>query len=553
MKLHTFSQFSSNAFRFRTIVKVFAKYGLANWVREKDPEFIKGLFTNSEGVKLAGLPLAIRLRMALTELGPTFIKLGQMLSTRADLVGPDIAAELSKLQSDTPPDSKEQVTLTLESELGKPLDDIFVEFDFTPLGSASIGQVHKACLHDGRTVVVKIQHRDIEKNISADMDILASLARLAEKHDPELLLYQPQAMVEGFKKNLFKELDYNRELRNMEVFARNFADNEKVHIPIGYGEFSSKRILTMEMLNGFSIGNAEKLQSCGCDTKALAGIGANMYLDMVFRDRFFHADPHPGNIWVLPGNRIGLLDFGMVARLDDRLHDAIEDILLAVAENDPAELTDQIIRICNLPPEFDRNRLQADLDDFLSEYINQSLQELDIAAVLNNLTAIIRDHHLVLPTGLSMLIRVLIMLEGSSQLLDRDFNLRDLILPYTHKMVARRLAPKRFAHRMGKSLKDWNRILSMLPRDLEGILDRMRQGRFDVQLEHRHLDAVVNRMVYGIVSGAVFLGGCMVLSSEVPPLVRGVSVIGVAIISVGCFLAFRLFRAVGQSGNLFKK
>lgn len=550
MKLQTFSQFSSNASRFREIITVFTKYGLANWVREKDPEFIKGLFTNLEGVRLSGLALPVRLRMALTELGTTFIKLGQMLSTRADLVGPDIAAELSTLQADTPADSKEQVTRILENELGKPLEEVFAEFDFTPMGSASIGQVHKACLHDGRTVVVKIQHEGIEKKISADMDIMASLARLAEKYDPEMRLYQPQDMVDDFSRNLFKELDYSRELSSMELFARNFADNEKIKIPAGYGEFSSKRVLTMDMLEGFSVGDVEKLKSRDCDTKALARTGANMYLDMVFRDRFFHADPHPGNIWILSDNRIGLLDFGMVARLDSGLHDAIEAMMLAVTENDPVELTDQVIRLCTLPREFVPSRLQADIEDFLSEYVDQPLKEVAISAALTKLTEIIRNHHLVLPTGISMLIRVLIMLEGTSQLLYRGFSLSELIQPYTHKMVARRMAPKRFARGISKSFKSWDRFLSVLPRDLEDALGRMREGRFDVHLEHRHLDTIVNRMVYGIISGAVFLGGCMVLSSEIPPLFGGVSLIGLIIIFFGSVLAFRLLRAVSHSGNL---
>ncbi|MCK5916143.1 MAG: AarF/ABC1/UbiB kinase family protein, partial [Deltaproteobacteria bacterium] len=457
MKIGRLSQFSSNTTRFHEIVLVLSKYGLANWVRQKDPEFIKNYFTDADGVHLIDEPLPVRIRMAFTNLGTTFIKLGQILSTRADLVGEEIAAELSKLQSDTPADSKEQVIQTLESELGRPFTEVFAEFDFSPLGSASIGQVHKARLNDGHTVVVKIQHQEIEKKIAADMDILASLSRLAEKYDPKLRPYKPQDIVAEFSHNLFQELDYNRELRSMEMFTRNFADNEMVHIPAGYGEFSSKRVLVMEMLEGFSIGDIDRLQSCGCDTKTLSQIGANMYLDMVFRDRFFHADPHPGNIWVLSDNRIGLLDCGMVARLSDDLHDSIEAMLLAATENDPVDFTDQVIHICTLPNGFDRNRLQLDIDEFLAEYVDMSLEDVDIAAILNNLTEIIRRHHLVLPTGISMLIRVLIMLEGTSRKLDRNFSLSDLIKPYTHKIVTRRLAPQRFIHNIRKSAKSWDR------------------------------------------------------------------------------------------------
>ena len=553
VKISRLSQFSSNATRFREIVMVLGKYGLANWVREKDPEFIKKYFTDKDGIRLIEEPLPVRIRMALIRLGTTFIKLGQILSTRADLVGADIAEELCKLQADTPADSKKQVIQTLESELGRPFTEVFSEFDFDPLGSASIGQVHKARLHDGHIVVVKIQHEGIEKKIIADMEILASLARLAEKYDPELRLYQPQNIVDEFSRNLLQELDYVRELRSMELFTRNFSENDSVHIPVGYGEFSSKRVLVMEMLEGISIGDAEKLQSCDCDTKILARNGANMYLNMVFRDSFFHADPHPGNIWVLSDCRIGLLDCGMVARLSEELHDSLESILLAATEKDSVELTDQVIRICTLPQDFDRKSLQADIEDFLSEYADTSMKELDIAVILNTLTEIIRHHHLVMPTGISMLIRVLVMLEGTSRLLDRDFSLSELIGPYTHKMVARRFAPKRFARRAGKSFKAWDRVMTILPRHLEDALNKIQQGRFDVHLEHRHLDAVVNRMVYGILSGAVFLGGCMVLSSGIPPLIKGVSLIGAVILSIGCFLGFRLLRAVTRSGDLVEE
>lgn len=553
MKLRTFSHFSSNATRFREILAVFVKYGLANWVRKKDPEFIRGFFKTREGVSFADEPVPVRLRMALAELGTTFIKLGQILSTRADLIGPDMARELARLQADTPPDSREQVTEVLERELGKPVHEVFARFDFQPLASASIGQVHEARLHDGQAVVVKIQHQGIEDKIVADLEILASIARLAEKYDPELRLYQPRAMVTEFSRTLSQELDYSRELRNMETFSRNFADSEDIHIPVAYGQYSTRRVLTMEMLEGFSVADTGKLKAARCDTKALARTGANMYLDMVFRDRFFHADPHPGNIWILEGDRIGLLDCGMIGRLDEDLHDAIEGMVLAVADHDPSELTDHVVRICTLPMEFDRDALRVDIDDFIGEYATLSLNRLDLPAALNDLTAIIRRHHLILPTGISMLIRVLIMLEGTSRLLDRNFSLSDLIRPYTHKMVARRMAPKRFLDRMRRSQKVWNRLVESLPHDLEEILTRMREGRFRVHLEHRRLDAVVNRLVYGILSGASFLGGCMVLSSEIPPLVGDVSVIGGAMIIVGCLLAFRLLRAVAHSGSLVKK
>jgi len=550
MKLNKFSQFKNNASRFHSIISVLSKYGLANWIKKEDPNFIKGLVISAQGESLAGLPFAVRLRMALTELGTTFIKLGQILSTRADIVGPEIANELSKLQSDTPVDSPEQVTQMVESALGESIKTLFAEFDFKPIGSASIGQVHKATLHDGKQVVVKVQHSDIEGKIRADIEILTLLASLSEKYDSQLRLYQPKSLIEDFSESLLKELDYAKELRNMSLFAQHFANNSAVHIPITYPALSAKQVLTMECLMGFSIADTEKLEASGADSKKIAALGVNIYLDMIFKHHLFHADPHPGNIWVLPGNRIGLLDFGMIGRIDSELQEAIELMLLAASEKNSNDFTKQILKICTLPEGFNKAKLQRDVDEFLHEYLGQPLDVLNVSEILNHMSAIIRHHRLLMPSGASMLIRVLLMLEGSSQRLDRTFSVNDAIEPYTQQMQLARLSPMKFSHKLGRSYLVWERLLTALPDDIESVVSKMRSGNFDVNLQHRHLDAVINRLVYGILSGAVFVGGSMILSSSVPPLIHGVSVIGGAFIGIGSLLGYKLLRAIGQSGDL---
>ena len=550
MKLHKFSQFKNNASRFHTIISILTKYGLANWIKKEDPNFIKGLVTSAQGDSLAGLPMAVRLRMALTELGTTFIKLGQILSTRADIVGPEIATELSKLQSDTPIDCEAQVTLMVESALGESIQTLFAEFDFSPVGSASIGQVHNAILHDGTAVVVKVQHSDIEDKIRADIDILTLLAGLSEKYDNELRLYQPKSLIEDFSETLLKELDYGKELRNMNLFTQCFINNADVHIPITYPALSAKQVLTMECLKGFSIADTGKLLESKTDTKKIASLGANIYLDMIFKHHIFHADPHPGNIWVLPDNRIGLLDFGMIGRIDSDLQESIELMLLAVSEKNSNDFTKQILKICTLPDNVNKAKLQRDVDEFLHEYLGQSLAALSISESLNQMSAIIRNHRLLMPSGASMLIRVLLMLEGSSQRLDRDFSVNEAIEPYTQKMRMSRLSPHKFSQKLGRSYLIWERLLTALPDDIESIVGKMRNGNFDVNLQHRHLDAVINRLVYGILSSAIFIGGSMILSRSVPPLIGGVSVIGGLFIGFGSLLGYKLLRAIGKSGNL---
>lgn len=553
MRLTSFSQFKKNATRFTQIIKILSKYGLANWVKEKDPEFLNGLFTNTQGESFAGLALAVRLRMALTELGTTFIKLGQVLSTRADLIGPEIANELAKLQADTPSDSKEKVVQTIEGELGDSLDSIFSEFDFTPLGSASIGQVHRATLLNGQTVVVKVQHANIEDKISADIEILTLLASLSEKYEPQLRLYQPKSLIKDFSNNLMKELDYNKELNNMEIFRANFSDQPQIHIPITYPELSSKRILTMECLDGFSIADSEHLHSSNVNKKVIVEHGVNMYLDMIFKDGIFHADPHPGNLWILSGNRIGLLDCGMVGRIGPDLQEAIESMLMAASQKDAIEVTYQIIQICTIPQDFNRQQLEQDVDEFIFNYFGRPIESVSISEVLNSLSSIIREHHLLMPVGMSLLIRVLIMLEGSSQLLDRSFSINDAIAPYTNKMRLRRLNPKKIAHKLGKSLTAWERLISALPADLETMIQQMRSGNFDVNLQHRHLDAVINRLVYGVLTGSMLLGGSMLLSSKVPPLINDFSILGGIFIGISAVLGFKLLKAITDSGNLVDK
>jgi ubiquinone biosynthesis protein len=547
MKLGTLAQFSKNATRFKEVVSILTKYGLANWIKANDPDFIKGLLKSSGGEKIFELKPETRLRMALTELGPTFIKLGQILSTRADLVGPEIADELTRLQADVPADNPDIVQRIVEQELGRPLKELFSEFDKVPMGSASIGQAHRAVLHSGEVVVVKVQHDGIEPKIIDDLEILKALAELAERYDPDLRLYQPSLTVADFSRNLLRELDFRRELRSLNQFRENFKENEWVHIPYAYPEYSSQRVLTMEMLSGHSIKNQEWLHQENIDSQEFIKNSANMYLEMIFRDRFFHADPHPGNIWVLPGGRLGLLDFGMTGRLTDDMREELEGILLAAVDNDPERVTDHVLRIADVPNNVDRSNLKRDIDDFLSEYVNVTIEEIDLSTTLNTLTDILREHHILLPASLSLLLRVLVMLEGTSRLLDRNFSLADLIKPYAVKSIQRRYSPKKFLTQVRSNYRDWDRLIKIFPRELHDVIVRARDGKFDISIEHRSLEKVTEWLVYGILSAALFLGGSMIISQEIPPLIWGVSIIGATTSLIGLFLGFRLIKAMKNS------
>src|SRR5262245_11550514 len=337
-----------NVKRGTEIVATLSKYGLADWLAQTNIDFAKDRLSSRAGEAIARLTREARIRLTLTDLGPTFIKLGQLLSTRPDLVGRDLADELKQLQAATPADSQECIQKLVEMELGQPLDELFSEFELTPIASASIGQVHRARLKTGERVVVKVQHAGIEAKVREDLEVLAGLAQLAEQF-PEFKPYRPTANVAEMARTLRRELDFGREERNLNQFTELFRDDPTVCIPRVHIELSTSRVLTMDMIEGIPLSQPGLIEAAGLDREEVARRGANLYLQMIFTHGFFHADPHPGNILLLPGNVIGLLDFGMVGRIDERLRENIEDMLLAIVQHDTPLLV-RIIKQIGQPP-----------------------------------------------------------------------------------------------------------------------------------------------------------------------------------------------------------
>src|SRR5262245_49967945 len=426
MKISTIHNVYRNVNRWREILSVLSKYGLADWISRFDVNLVKGILKNRDGQALAHLNRETRIRMAIEELGPTFIKFGQILSTRPDQVGMPLAQELQKLQTSVACDPPEVVRETIESELGKPLDALFADFDVTPLASASIGQAHRARLACGDDVVVKVQHAGIRRRMEIDLDILGGLAQLAEKL-PELQSYRPQATVAEFRRIVRREFDFEREARNLQQFERNFAGSQYVRIPRLYPKLSTGRVLTMEWLDGAKLNDPLVRQMPSADLHLITRHGAEMYLEMIFHHGFYHGDPHPGNLIVLPGCAIGLVDFGMVARLDEGLREDIEDMLIAIVSQDSQQLTSMVMRLGSVPPGLDEPSLSVDLAEFVSHYANQPVDSFDLAGALTEMIEIIQQYRIVLAPSLAMLIKVLVMLEGTARMLQPDFSLMELL------------------------------------------------------------------------------------------------------------------------------
>jgi ubiquinone biosynthesis protein len=553
MKLAALTRLERNAHRVGQITAVLAKYGLADWFKGLHYSWIQDRIQTFDGQHIPDLKFEERVRQAFTELGPTFIKLGQVLSTRPDLVGPELARELAHLQTATPADPPETVRATVETELGQPPQALFAEFDDAPLASASIAQAHRARLLTGEEVVVKVQHAGIANKVLSDLDILAGLAELAEKHAPQVRPYQPSAVVRQFRRTLLRELDFTFERRNLEEFAAHFAEDTTVHFPRAHPEFSTRRVLTMERLNGILGTDAAALAASGADLDEVARRGATMYLQMIFRDAFYHADPHPGNLMLLPGGVVGVLDCGMIGRLDEELAEAIEDMLMAVVSPTSTDLAEVLLRLGSAPPGTPRDQLRADVTDFVADYTGQSIQDLDLSEVLNNLLGIIRRYNITLPPPLSLLLRTLVELEGTAQQLSPAFSLAEVIRPFYTTMLRHRFSPRRLLSRLQHAYRDWERLVAALPRDFGDVLKRVRDGTFSVHLDHRHLDPIINRLVLGVMTSALIVGSSLLWSMKAPPVLAGVSVFGGAGYLVSLYLGWRLLRAIKKSGDINSK
>lgn len=559
MKISSIPQLYRNLRRWQEIITVLRRYGLADWLSQLSVDFIRDWIKDSDGVPLASYSREKRIRLALTDLGPTFIKLGQVLSLQPDMIGPALATELTSLQSHVPADPPEIIRKLIETELGKPLDQLFATFTDTPIASASIGQVHAAVMHDGTEVVVKVQHANIQDKVREDLEVLAGLAVLADRI-PELAVWKPQVQVEQLSKSLLRELNFTRELQNLQMFLRELGQFKSVHIPRPFPELSTQRVLTMELLRGVSVNQLAKETGAPEEHRQLvARTVSEVYVEMIFSLGVYHADPHPGNVLVVSDHELGLLDFGMVGRIDDRLRESIEEMLLAVLSRDARLLTLLIKRVGRTPPNLDESQMSIDVADLIATYGNQSLENFDLSGALNEATAIMHRHHIALPPQTSLLIKMLVTLEGTVHQLAPKFSLIEVMQPFFRKMWVRRYSPKRQLRRMRRIYFELESLVETLPAQVSNVMQLVQEGKLDVHLAHKGLSPSVNRLVLGILTSSLFLGSSVLLASKVPPLLflnpgpmglKEISLFGLIGFVMSTLAAMRLIRAIYRSGNL---
>ena len=463
------------------------------------------------------------LRSALEDLGTTFIKLGQILSTRADLLPPDYLAELTKLQDDALPVPFKEIRSVLRAELGQPLENIFLHFEPEPLAAASIGQAHLAMLPDGTEVVVKVRRPGVVEQVKEDLEILKELAATATRHWEFADRYDLVGLVDEFSQTLRNELDYIREGRNAERFAANFAGDPLIHVPRVFWETTTSRVLTLERIRGVKINDLAGLDAQGTDRRWLANYATNVVLKMVCEDGFFHADPHPGNFFIEQSGAIGLIDFGMVGVVDERTQERLADLLVAINNQDANRLVDVFLDLGVSRKRIDRASLRRDVEHLFAAYWDLPLGQLKVTALLNDVFAVMRRHHLHLPSNLALLVKTVIMIEGLGVNLDPDFHFAAALEPYTEQLVLRQYSPRRWIRGLGHAGLDFARLGAEMPQQLRRIVSAAEDGNFQIGMHPEGFDPIINRLerisnriVLGVIAAA-FINGLAVLVSVYKP------------------------------------
>jgi len=504
--------------RYRQILTTLIRYGYRDVVTALHLEGIVGPIERAAwGDEVPPHDRARRLRLVCEDLGPTFVKLGQVLSTRPDILPEAYTAELSALRDDVRPFPFADVAVILAGEFGKPHTESFATVDPVPTASASISQVHRATLWDGRVVALKVRRPGIEKTVQADLDILKNLAQLAERRLPFLAPYGPVSLAREFERSLRRELDFNVERRTIERCRSQFADDPSAHIPYVVPEFSTARVLAMEFVAGARVNDLEALRRLGVDPAEAAVRGARILLTQIFRHGFFHADPHPGNLRVLEGGVIAPLDYGMFGQLDARTRERIADLLTGLLSQE----TDRVLRALDAldvrGDHVDNRALRRDAAEIVATYSDLRLDALDLGLLLKELVAIIRTHRLKIPPDLVLLIRSLVTIDGVARALDPKFDIAAELHPFLRELVLRRYHPWRLLTQAARTAEDAQRVAMLLPDVLVQSLESIKRGELTVRFDLQHFETLVRQLTRAsnTLAAGVVVAGLVVASAVV--------------------------------------
>jgi len=547
--------------RYRHILTVLFKYGFGDLVDilkiEQYLEIGLQMISRKRREQVEKLSRAERVRMVMEELGPTFIKLGQILSTRPDLIPVEFIQELSKLQDNVPSFPYPEARQIIESEIGRPLEDIFQHFENTPLAAASIGQVHRAQLKDGEEAVVKVQRPGIRKIIEVDLEIMLHLASLMERHLEELQVHRPVRIVQEFARTLEKEIDYTIETSHIERFARQSMDDPTVYVPKVFRDTTTERILTMEYIDGIKASEIDRIEREGLDRKIITARGADLILRQIFDYGFFHADPHPGNIFVLPDNVICYIDFGMMGSIDRQTRESFADLIYTVIHHDESRATQILLKLTEYDEKPDVRVLERDLTEFIGQHLYVPLKDLQMEKLLQQILKMISRHRLQIPQNLFLMMKALATVEGIGLLLDPDFEMIKQTIPFIQRVKMARYHPKRMANDIIRSGVEFVQLMQEIPGETREILEQMKQGKIKMEFEHKGLepmlstyDQISNRIAFAIVIAALIIGSALIVLSKTPPFLFGISFIGIIGFLAAALMGLWLLIAILKKGKL---
>ena len=524
--------------RYRKVVSILIKYGFSDFVahtglRKLVPKR-KKLVPTRDGENVFELTRYERIRMACEELGTTYIKFGQILSNRPDIFPDELIKEFEKFQDHVKPMSWEDAKSVLEESYEKPLEELFKHIDEKHLAAASIAQVHRATLHTGEEVVLKIQRPNLRDDIEADIAILKRLASLGEERFPDLKSFQMVEMIKTFERAIMRELKFTGELANIQRFQRNFEGHKDIHVPKVWPELCGEKVICMEFIDAIKVTDMDKIRAAGLDGADLAIRGINLYHEMTFDHGFFHADPHAGNIFVYPDGRFCLIDFGMMGSVieDDRV--LLGDLVLSMATQDVQKLKEVIIKFSADPEAVaDNKQLEYDIIEFFEDYTGLGLDDYDGEEVMEGLNVMIFDYKFRIPPNLMLLLKALMMIEGVGLYLDPNYNIIKNMEPFVKRLIARKYRPEKLMSEAIDRVKSVDYITTGLPNDVQEILTKLKKGKMHIEYEvkgleptHRNLDVITNRISVAMILSAVIIGSSLVVHAEIPPFIYGISALG---------------------------
>lgn len=544
--------------RYNQIISVLLKYGfedLVSYMEEKKRfAFVKKLLPKSTLNQSIKLTKWEKMRMVCEELGPTYVKFGQLLSNRGDLLPAELIKELEKLQDGVPPVPGNVAAQVVEQELKKKAEDIFEWFQPEAFASASMAQVHRATLKTGEQIVLKIQRPGIREVIEQDIKVMLYLAEVFRKRIPSLKSFDPVGLVKNFEEGIFKELDFINESINLQRFYNNFTEddsnNGSIHSPKVYREYSTSKVLAMEFVQGVKINNLQKLEAAGLDKSLVAKRLAISYFKQIFKYGFFHGDPHPGNLLVLEGNVVCFLDYGMMGSIMKKDIQQIGFLFISVKNKDVRKIIRAIQMLSDNPVIRNYRALETDLNEFVQNYsVQESMKENEISTILLQLKDVIVKHKLKVPTHFFMLARSIVSIEGVIHQLDPDLNLTKLMQPYLLRTIANQYSPIKFTKGILSSIYEMGTYMEEFPRDLKNAIRKINTGEIKVDLRHKGIDPLVHtvhrvtkQLISAILIAALIIGSSLLLVYKVPPLWGNSSGLGVFGLIIAGLLAIGLIN-----------